>query len=274
MELPTRGIGSIIEVKRQLGIPMRMIFFTFFLLSPMWASAQTVVGDPSATAVVRDAIEYWREKTSSSVASMTVHRPDWERTLKMKTWTSGLDESLIKYLEPAKDAGTASLKIGNEMWSYTPKVNRVIKIPSSMMSQSWMGSDFSYNDLARDNDILEYYNHKFLPAETQGGKKVFVVEAVPLEDAPVVWGKEVIKVRDDKILLAHLFYDQEMKLVKQFQTKSIKDFDGKLFPEVMRMTNLENDDEWTEITNHTLAFGLTLPANLFSLSYLKNPRLT
>ncbi|MCB0330898.1 MAG: outer membrane lipoprotein-sorting protein [Bdellovibrionales bacterium] len=252
---------------------MSLIVLCFLSLIARSASADAPLSDPAATKLVEEAIEYWREKTSQTVASMTIHRPEWERSMKMKSWTKGLDLSLIKFIGPPKDAGSASLKIANEMWSYSPKINRVIKIPSSMMAQSWMGSDFSYNDLARDNDIIEHYHHQFLPEETHEGRKVFVVLAIPKEDAPVVWGKEIVKVRDDKVLLEHLFFDQEMKLVKAFKTISIADFGGKIFPKTMRMTNVEKEDEWTEITHHSITFGIELPENLFTISYLKNPRL-
>jgi outer membrane lipoprotein-sorting protein len=133
-------------------------FVTLFLLCfvPAIAQAESPPLSP-ATALVQEAIEYWREGSSHAVASMTVHRPDWERTMKFTSWTKGNDFSLIQFIAPPKDAGSASLKRGNEMWSYSPKIRRVIKIPSSMMAQSWMGSDFSYNDLARDDDIIEYY---------------------------------------------------------------------------------------------------------------------
>jgi outer membrane lipoprotein-sorting protein len=193
--------------------------------------------------------------------------------MKMKSWTEGIDRSLIKFLEPAKDAGSASLKDQANIWSFSPKINRAIKIPSSMMSQSWMGSDFSYNDLARDDDILQYYSHRFLPEEEFNGHKVFVVEAIPHEDAPIVWGKEILKIRDDHVLLSHEFYDQNMILVKRLETMSITTFNGKIFPETMKMTPVERDGEWTEITHHSVKFNVDLPQDLFTLSYLKNPRL-
>lgn len=247
----------------------------FILILLLWAP---VTGDgaeppPIATQVVQSAIEYWRSDSSIAVATMVVHRPNWERTMKMKSWTEGIDRSLIKFLEPAKDAGSASLKDNATIWSFSPKINRAIKIPSSMMSQSWMGSDFSYNDLARDDDILQYYSHHFLSAEESDGHKVFVVEAIPREDSPIVWGKEILKIRDDHVLLSHEFYDQKGHLVKRLETLSITRFNGKIFPETMKMTPVEREGEWTEITHHSVKFNVELPRNLFTLSYLKNPRL-
>lgn len=254
---------------------MKSYIRPLLLLLLLWAplmgkGAET---QPIATQVVRAAIEYWRSDSSIAIATMVVHRPNWERTMKMKSWTEGIDRSLIKFLEPAKDAGSASLKDQATIWSFSPKINRAIKIPSSMMSQSWMGSDFSYNDLARDDDIIQYYSHHFLPEEELDGHKVFVVEAIPHEDAPIVWGKEILKIRGDHVLLSHEFYDQNMTLVKRLETLSITMFHGKVFPETMKMTPVERDGEWTEITHHSVKFNVELPQNLFTLSYLKNPRL-
>lgn len=250
---------------------IRTLFSLFLLWIPLTGKgAETPL---TATQVVKSAIEYWRSDTSIAIATMVVHRPNWERTMKMKSWTEGIDRSLIKFLEPAKDAGSASLKDKATIWSFSPKINRAIKIPSSMMSQSWMGSDFSYNDLARDDDILQYYSHHFLPEEAFEGHKVYVIEAIPHEDAPIVWGKEILRIRDDRVLLAHEFYDQKMTLVKQLKTLSTTTFNGKVFPETMKMTPVERDGEWTEITHHSVKFNVDLPQNLFTLSYLKNPRL-
>ncbi|MCB0332674.1 MAG: outer membrane lipoprotein-sorting protein [Bdellovibrionales bacterium] len=222
---------------------------------------------------IQAAIHYWREDSSRSDATMIIHRPDWERTMRMHTWTKGLDHSLIRFVAPKKDSGTASLKIKQDMWSFTPKINRIIKIPGSMMHQSWMGSDFSYNDLARDDDLIEQYQHTYLPTETsQENGTLYVIQSIPHDDAPVVWGKEVIKVREDNIIVEHTFFDQEMIPVKQLQTLKIAPLGGKLFPVELMMKNLETPDEWTTIIHHSVQFDLNLSSNLFTLSNLRNPR--
>ncbi len=193
--------------------------------------------------------------------------------MRMHTWTKGLDHSLIRFVAPKKDAGSASLKVKQDMWSFTPKINRIIKIPGSMMHQSWMGSDFSYNDLARDDDLIEQYTHRYLPEETSPeGDTLYVVESIPLDDAPVVWGKEIIKVREDNIIIEHTFFDQDMTPIKRLRTVKIAPLGGKLFPVELLMKNLENDGEWTKIIHHEVAFDLNLSSNLFTLSNLRNPR--
>ena len=171
--------------------------------------------DRDATAIVRDAVNHWRGLSSDAVMTMVIHRPDWERAMTMRAWTKGDDRSLVRVLEPKKDRGNGTLTDDNSMWSFSPKVNRVIKIPSSMMGQSWMGSDFSNKDVSRADDIVDQYDHTLLDKEESDGHTVYVIQSIPHEDAAVVWGREVLRVRDDNVLLKQDFYDQDGKLVDQ-----------------------------------------------------------
>ena len=225
-----------------------------------------------ATAIIKSAIDYWRDVSSYSVADMVIHRPDWERSMGFRVWTRGEKHSLVRVVAPAKDAGNATLLIDNDMWSFTPKINRVIKIPSSMMNQSWMGSDFSNNDLAKADDLIEQYTHKLLRTETQGGHKVYVIESVPKETAPVVWGREVVTVRDDYVLLEHAFYDQQGVLAKKLTTQELRPMGGKIVAARQRMQKLEKPDEWTDVRTREVKFGIDIPASVFTLANLRNPR--
>ena len=248
------------------------LLFSLTYFVPLSAISE-VPANPQATEVVQKAIEYWRDDSSKSRSQMKIHRPDWQRQMEMESFTKGTTHSLVRFTAPARDAGSASLKVQQEMWSFSPKIRRVIRIPSSMMSQSWMGSDFSYNDLARDDEIVQYYTHRFLANEEHEGMKVYVVEATPKDDAPVVWGKEIVKVREDYILLEHTFYDQNMEPVKRMETKGIRMLGGRLFPAVMRMGLIEKPQEWTEIEHLEMEFGADIPARTFTTSFLQNPRL-
>jgi len=227
---------------------------------------------PDAAQLIKAAIEYWRDVTSMSEFDMHIHRPDWKRTMTMKVWTRGNKESLVRVIAPAKDAGNGTLLLDNDMWSYNPKINRVIKIPSSMMNQSWMGSDFSNNDLAKADDLIEQYHHKLLATESHDGHRLFVIESVPKETAPVVWGKEVVKVRDDYLVIEHAFYDQTNVLIKRLVAGDIRPMGGKMVAARQRMQKIDKPDEWTEIVTRTAQFGIQLPASMFSLASLRNPR--
>lgn len=225
-----------------------------------------------AKELVRAAMDHWRGVTSYSEMTMTIHRPDWQRSMSMKAWSKGSDQSLVRVTEPKKDAGNGTLLKDNDMWSYSPKINRIIKIPSSMMSQGWMGSDFSNKDISKSTDILNQYDHTLSGSAQQDGHTVYTVTAIPHEDAAIVWGKEVLKIRDDFVLLEEQYWDQEGRLVKVMKTTDVAAMGGREIARVMRMGKLDTPDEWTEIEVSDIEFDLDLPANLFTLSSLRNPR--
>ena len=236
------------------------------LLFPLTAQAA------DARAIVKAAIDYWRDVSSYTVMRMTIHRPDWERTVDMRVWTRGEKESLVRVTAPAKDSGNGTLLIDKDMWSYNPKINRVIKIPSSLMAQNWMGSDFSNNDLAKADDLLTQYTHKLLETTHRDGHTVYIIQSTPQETAPVVWGKEVITVRDDYLLLEHAYYDQQGVLVKQLKTLEVKPMGGKVVASLQRMQSMDKPGEWTEVAVSEAHFGVNLPASMFTVSNLRNPR--
>lgn len=241
------------------------------LLLCVCATVQPCRADEAAD-LVKAAINYWRDVSSYSVVDMTIHRPKWERTMTLRVWTRGEKESLVRVIAPAKDAGNGTLLVDNKMWTFSPKIDRIIKIPSSMMYQSWMGSDFSNNDVARADDLVYLYTHRIVGTETREGRKVFVVEAIPFDTAPIVWGKEVIKIRDDYVLLEHAFYDQDMVLVKKLVALEIKPMGGKEIATMERMQKMDKPDEWTQILVKEAKFGINIPANAFTRSNLRNPR--
>jgi outer membrane lipoprotein-sorting protein len=226
----------------------------------------------NAAAIVKGAIDYWRDTSSFAVVEMTVHRPDWERRSVMRAWTRGEKDSLVRFVEPARDAGSATLKLGDDMWIFSPKLNRVVKLPFSMMAQSWMGSDFSYNDLAKSDQIIHNFTHRIVAVDKEDGHTVYEVESTPRPDAPVIWGKETLRIRDDRLLLEETFFDQDGKPVKTLRAVKIGLLGGKLYVTTMRMEKVGEADHWTEITYRKASFGLSLPDGLFTLSNLRNPR--
>ena len=222
--------------------------------------------------IVRAAIDYWRGLSSYGEMTMTIHRPDWERSMSMQAWTQGDDRSLVRVTAPKKDRGNGTLIDDTNMWSYSPKVNRVIKVPSSMMGQSWMGSDFSNKDISRVDDIIDQYDHSILSKEEQDGHTVYHIESIPHEDAAVVWGKELLVIRDDNVLLEHSFYDQDGELVKKLVSLEIDDMGGRVVATRQRMQKVDEPEEWTEISVESMEYDLELKDSLFTLSNLRNPR--
>jgi outer membrane lipoprotein-sorting protein len=223
--------------------------------------------------IIRDAIDHYRGLTSYSEMTMTIHRPDWERTMSMNGWSSGSKKTLVRVTAPPRDAGNATLVLDdNKVWTFTPRINRVIRIPSSMMSQSWMGSDFSNKDISRTDEIVDKYDHTLVRTEESDGHTVYIIESVPHEDAAIVWGKEISHVRDDYVELEHHFLDQDLETVKVLKTLDIQEMDGRMFAVHQRMNMLEKDGEWTEISVQVLDFDREIPDYLFTLSNLRNPR--
>jgi outer membrane lipoprotein-sorting protein len=227
---------------------------------------------PDAKQIVRDAWDYWRGTSSYAEMTMTIHRPDWERSMSMRAWTQGQKKSLVRVTAPKKDKGNGTLMDDNNMWSYSPKVNRIIKVPSSMMGQSWMGSDFSNKDVSRADDIVEQYDHSIVSTKVVDGQTVYEIEAIPKEDAAVVWGKEVLKVRDDKILLTEDFYDQDGELVKSMTALEIGEMGGRVIAIRQRMQKSDTPNEWTEMQVLDARYNVDLKDSLFTLSNLRNPR--
>jgi len=190
----------------------------------------------------------------------------------MRAWTKGDDRSLVRVLEPKKDRGNGTLTDDNSMWSFSPKVNRVIKIPSSMMGQSWMGSDFSNKDVARADDIVDEYDHSILSTEEVDGITIYEIESIPHEDAAVVWGREVLDIRSDFVVTRHRFYDQDGELVKTLTSLDIGEMGGRTIALRQRMSKEKTPDEWTEIQVVSVDYDVDLPDSLFTLSNLRNPR--
>lgn len=235
----------------------------------IWFTGSVGVGAMDAETLVVSSFNYMRGKASISTVEMVIHRPDWERRMTIKAWTKGEKESLLIITAPPKDKGNGTLKKGREMWIYNPKVNRVMKLPPSMMSQAWMGSDFSNNDLAKSDSLIYDYSHRVIETEINAGKKVYHIESRPKPDAPVVWGMLKLKIREDLILLSETFFDEELKPVKVMTTLEIQLLGGKLYPKVWKMQKAGTQDEYTLLDYKALSFKPGLPDRLFTVSNLK-----
>lgn len=253
------------KVQRSVFFISLIFWLTLFPLDSMAAEAQ------NARTLVENSFNYMRGKTSVSTVEMTIHRPDWQRIMTINCWTKGQENSIFRIIAPAKDRGNGTLKRGREMWMYNPKINRVIKIPPSMMSQAWMGSDFSNNDLSKTTSLIEDYIHTIINTETIEGKKVYTIKSMPKPEAPVVWGMQKLKIREDHIFLMQEFYDEDLLPVKTMTTLQVQMLGGRLFPRVWKMQKADVKDEYTVLKYKELAFDKDLPDRLFTLSSLKTP---
>lgn len=250
-------------------------FFALSLAAISLLLSNLVIADEAqldATTIVRDAVNHWRGVSSYSEMTMVIHRPEWERRMTMRAWTKGDDQSLVRVIEPRKDRGNGTLTKGDNMWSFSPKVNRVIKIPSSMMGQSWLGSDFSNKDIARADEIIDQYDHSLLGVDDVDGITVYEIESIPHEEAAIVWGREVLRIREDHVVLEHSFYDQDGELVKSLRSLEIGVMGGRTVALRQRMSRADAPEEWTEIQIASVEYEIDIRDSLFTLSNLRNPR--
>ena len=236
----------------------------------VFGAASASASDLTAEALVASALDLMRGATSYVEFTMKIKRPDWERSTSIISWSQGREDTLIRFTAPAKDAGNALLKVGDNMWTYTPKLNRTIRLPYSMRAQSWGGSDFSYNDLSRSDQVLRHYDLAIVEETQDGEHTVYTIEAVPHENAPVVWGKEIWVLRDDYVMLEQVFYDQLQVALKRMTTLEIGSMGGRTLATRMRMERLDKPDHWTEVTTNSAEFDIELSERMFTLFTLRS----
>lgn len=222
-----------------------------------------------------EAVEKNSEGTTfQAIAVMTVKRGNEERHLKMKIWWKERKFAFLRILEPKKDFGTTSLRINTDLWQYLPKINRIIRVPSSMMLQSWMGSDFTNDDLVRGGSLSQDYTHKELLKEKILGHDTVKIECVPKSSAAVVWGKVYLWVRDsDNVPIKHEFYTEKGILVKTLEGDAIQKFGTHTIPTKLSMKNLKKKDSETIITYDpsTIKFDVEIPNSVFTQENLRRP---
>jgi outer membrane lipoprotein-sorting protein len=226
-----------------------------------------------ATEIIRQAENKLRGSSSFSEMKMTVVRPDWSREVSMKSWSVGAELSLILITGPARDKGMAFLKREREMWNWQPSIDRTIKMPPSMMMQSWMGSDFTNDDLVRESSIIEDYHHKLLGSEKVDDRECWKIELMPKEDAAVVWGRVLLWVdQADYLQLKTEFYDEDDYLVNTMLGKNLKVMDGKLLPSVMEIIPAEEEGHKTVLEYLSLDFDIDVKESFFSVQNMKRVR--
>ena len=223
-------------------------------------------------ALVTKSIDQTRGLSSYAEMSMLIKRPSWQRKSKLKAWTRGREDALIRFVAPTRDAGNALLKQGERMWTFTPKLNKSIRLPGGMMSQSWAGSDFSYNDMSRSDKWLRDYTLEHVATEQDGALKVYVIDAVPREDAAVVWGKERLRIREDLVLVEMAYFDQDMQPVRRMQSLDIGELGGRIMATRMRMQDLAKPDQYTELEYLDMDFDVDVPDRMFTLFSLQSGR--
>ncbi|MBU0509153.1 outer membrane lipoprotein-sorting protein [bacterium] len=214
-----------------------------------------------------------RGTTAYSEMTMTVVRPDWSREVTMKSWSKGYDYSLILITAPARDQGSTFLKRKNEVWNWVPAVEKVIKIPPSMMMQSWMGSDFTNDDLVKESSIVHDYTHAIAGDTVLAGRECWKIEMVPNPDAAVVWDKVFLWItKKDELELLAEYYDEQGELINTMILSDIKDLGGRVIPTIFRMIPADKPNQYTEIVYHSAEWDKPLDDSFFSEQNMKRVR--
>ena len=246
---------------------MKKLVLTILMLASMQL---TFAQGLSAKEIIRKADDKNRGLSSQGVMTMTVIRPDWTRTITMKTWSKSREYSLVLITAPAKDKGQVFLKIKTEMWNWVPSIDKTIKIPPSMMLQSWMGSDFTNDDLVKQSSIVVDYTHKLLDREKVRDMDCYKIELTPLPDAPVVWGKVIMWVTASgyDVWMAE-YYDEDNKLVNVSNNYDIRRMGDREIPTRLEMIPVNKKGQKTVMHIDEMKFNTGIDESFFSQQNMK-----
>ncbi len=239
------------------------------LLMAFFASASA----QDAREIIRKVENNMRGTSMYSEMTMQTVRPRYTREITLKSWSMGDDYALIQVTAPARDKGTAFLKRGNEIWNYVPNIDRTVKMPPSMMSQSWMGSDFTNDDLVRGVSTVEDYTHTLLRTETMDGHECYVIQMIPNPEAPVVYEKVIRWISIEHYLpVKSEQYDEFGELVSTINFRDIKKMGGRYLPAIFEIIPEDKRGHKTVMTTHKADFDVKLNEAFFSQQNMRTAR--
>ena len=249
---------------------MRRPWLVFLLVvRPVFGIPQSL----TAEEIVRKTDENMRGNTLQTEMVIRTIRPTWTREMGVKTWMKGGDYAMILITAPAKEKGVAFLKRTKEVWNWVPTLERSIKLPPSMMSQSWMGTDFTNDDLVKESSVVKDYAHTLLGDTLIRNRNCFIIQMIPKPEAAVVWGKLKMYVDKENFVEMHMkFYDEDGTLVNVMNSLEIKMMGGRLIPTRVEMIPMDKKNQKTEIVYVNLVFDKPISDSFFTLQQLKNLR--
>jgi outer membrane lipoprotein-sorting protein len=231
----------------------------FFLLS-------AVLFANEAEDIIRKVDHNMRGKNVYMKMHMSIKTKNHKRTMGMESWSEGKKKSFVKILSPSKDRGITFLSLNGQMWQYVPKIERVIKIPPSMMLQNWMGSDISNDDVVKQSSIVDDYNAKLLSKKGN----IATIQLTPKPNAAVVWGKIISKVNlSNYTEIEDVFYDEDGHKVRVFRYKNVKRFGKYYLPTVWTIKPLNKKYNSTTMVIDNAVFDGKISSQYFKKSALK-----
>lgn len=251
-------------------IPATTLPAEFLPVTSLPAASQQL----TAKEIVKKADEKFNgERSGYSVMSMTIVHPSWQRTVEFKSWSLGDDYALTIITAPAREKGQTFLKRGNEMWSWNPAISRLIKLPPSMMSQGWMGSDYTNDDILRESSVVNDYDHLFEGEEMIDGRMCHKIRLTAREDADVLWSRQMWWVdKKDFIVLKAELYDEDGFLVRTERGTDLRTMDGRLIPTTIELVPAEQEGHKTVLKITEIKFNITVEESFFSQQNMKTIR--
>ena len=226
---------------------------------------------PSAEEVIRRIDRLYRAESSFALMEMEIVNPNWRRTLRMRAWSEGTDKTLIRILDPAKERGTGTLRIGTEMWNYLPKINKTIRIPPSMMMSSWMGSDFTNDDLVKEFTFAADYEFRYVEVDHPEPDRLYI-ECRPKEGRPIVWDRVLLVVDAQSLLPAsEQYYDAQGELMRTMSFSDVRSFGDRTIPSVLELIPHGGKGK-TVIRYLEAEFNIDVPADTFTTRNLRTFR--
>ncbi len=246
---------------------MKQLHFLFIaIFFPILSFSQNL----TATEIIKKADDKVRGLSNIAEIKMTVVRPTWSREIEMKSWAKGEELALILITAPARDQGIVHLKRDKELWNWQPSIDRVIKLPPSMMLQSWMGSDFTNDDLVKESSAVYDYYHELGKDSIIEGRACYKIILTPKPNAPVVWGKIFSWItKEDLIQLRTEFYDEDEFLVNTMFASDIKNLDGRILPAHLEMIPADKQGHKTMIDYISLKFDVDIGDDFFTIQNMK-----
>ena len=241
-----------------------------FILFKIFFSTCAIASNLDPEIILNNVDDIYRSNASHGILTLSVKTSNWQRSLTLEQWSKGNDMHLLKVLKPKKEKNLATLRVDKNVWNYMPKVKRVVKIPSSMMSSSWMGSHFTNDDLVKQSRMVIDYDFSITYEGLRDGADIVEISCIPKKNAAVVWGKvEVIVYRNDFIPLNIVYYDEDLKLSRTLKFSNIQVLGGKKIPLQMKMVPTDEPEESTAILWEKIEFDIVIKDDFFSLRKLQ-----
>lgn len=256
------------------------ILIPFLVLGGLAASASWLGQAPQippsfsrAREIIDQVDRLLRGDSSHGIAVMTVVTERWSRSKTLEIWSKGTEKALIRILAPAKEQGIATLRVESDIWNYLPKIDRTIRVPTSMMMSSWMGSHFSNDDLVKESRLVRDYEIELSFEGLRDAVEVYEFQLTPKPDAPVVWGRIDYRIRKQDLMpIWARFYDEDGTVKRRMEFSDYQRRGGRLIPATMRVRPADKPEEYTEIRYQEIQFDIPIPEEMFSLSALRRRR--